>query len=90
MSTTELRVTLPADLAEEVMAVVTSGRYASESEAVRQGLEALLGEERAVERWLRDDVVPAYQALRADPSRGRTPGEVRATLALSDATKPDG
>lgn len=37
--------------------------------------------EGAVERWLREQVVPACHALKADPSRAITPQRVRARLA---------
>jgi len=36
---------------------------------VRAGLTALSEQDEAVERWLRDEVVPVYDAMRADPSR---------------------
>jgi antitoxin ParD1/3/4 len=31
--------------------------------------------------WLREQVAPAYDALKADPSRAVSAGDVRATLA---------
>jgi len=36
---------------------------------------------RPVERWLRDQVAPAYDALKADPSRAVSVKQVRARLA---------
>jgi hypothetical protein len=33
------------------------------------------------EKWLRDEVAPAYDALKADPSRAVSAARVRATLA---------
>ncbi len=35
----------------------------------------------AIGHWLRNDVVPAFQALKADPSRGASLAETRAALA---------
>jgi len=34
-----------------------------------------------VENWLRQEVAPAYDAMKANPSRGRSVEEVRASLA---------
>jgi antitoxin ParD1/3/4 len=79
-ATKQLSVTLPHEMAEEVRARVSSGAYASDSEVVREGLRALAERERAVEHWLRTDVAAAYDALRADPSRARTPAQVREKL----------
>lgn len=36
---------------------------------------------RAVEQWLRNAVVPAYDAYKADPSRGMSLADVRIGLA---------
>jgi putative addiction module CopG family antidote len=89
-----MSITLPNDLADTVRAKVASGEYASESEVIRDGLRALLARDRAVENWLRDEVGPAYDALKADPSRALTAQQVRARLAaehnrLSDRKAPD-
>jgi hypothetical protein len=37
----------------------------------------------AVEQWLRRDVATAYDAIMADPSRGRSLADVRASLAAA-------
>ena len=34
-----------------------------------------------IDAWLRDEVVPAAKALRADPTRALTPEQLRAHLA---------
>jgi antitoxin ParD1/3/4 len=36
----------------------------------------------ALESWLQSQVGPAYDALKADPSRAITVDEIRATLAI--------
>ena len=69
-TTRQLSVTLPNEMASLVRARVASGEYASESEVVREGLRALSARERAVEDWLSQQAVPAYDAFKADPSRG--------------------
>jgi putative addiction module CopG family antidote len=79
-STRQLSITLPNELAAQVRARVESGEYASESEVVREGLRALQARERAEADWLRNAVLPAFDALQADPSRARSAGAVRAGL----------
>jgi len=87
-TTQQMSVTLPNDMAEEVKAKVRSGEYASESEVIRDGLRALMARDRAVESWLLNQVGPAYDALKADPSRAVTIDQVRARLAAEHAKKP--
>jgi len=77
----QFSVTLPNDMAAQIRAKVASGEYTSESEVIRDGLRALQARDRAVEQWLRNEVVPAYDAYKADPSRGIPLDEVRAGLA---------
>lgn len=84
-TTQQLSITLPNDMADAVKEKVRSGEYASESEVIRDGLRALLARDRAVENWLVQQVGPAYDALKADPSRALTADEVRARLAAEHA-----
>ncbi len=53
--------------------------------ALRDGLRALMARDRAVENWLHNQVGPAYDALKADPSRAVTAAQVRARLAAEHA-----
>ena len=55
---------------------IESGGYASGSEVVREGLRELQEGEAAIERWLKEDVVPTLEKLHADPSRARPIDEV--------------
>jgi len=55
--------------------------YASESEMIREDLRTLHARGRAVEHWLRNEIIPAYDAYRTDPSRGIPLDDVRAGLA---------
>jgi putative addiction module CopG family antidote len=80
-TTQQMSITLPNELAVAVRAKVASGEYASESEVIRDGLRALIARDRAVERWLREKVGPAYDALKADPSRAVSAAQIRARLA---------
>lgn len=80
-STRQLSITLPNEMADAVRERVDSGRYASESEVIREGLRALFDRDQAVEAWLREDVAAAYDALVADPSRAVTATDLRQRLA---------
>jgi len=80
-TTQQLSITLPNEMADAVKAKVQAGEYATESEVIRDGLRALLARDRAVEGWLHDQVGPAYDALKADPSRAITAQELRARIA---------
>ncbi|MHB1102905.1 MAG: type II toxin-antitoxin system ParD family antitoxin [Devosia sp.] len=54
---------------------VASGDYVSGSEVIREGLRAMQERDAAIEKWLREEVVPAIQQYEADPSSAR-PAEV--------------
>jgi antitoxin ParD1/3/4 len=79
-STQQLSITLPNEMAAAVKSKVAAGEYATESEVIRDGLRTLLARDRAVDQWLRQQVGPAFDALRADPSRALSVSQVRAKL----------
>lgn len=88
MSATAKRTfSLPAEQAKFIDKQVKSGTYASGSEVVRAGLRALQERDAAVERWLREEVVPVYDAMKADPSRGIPIGKALAELRAHHATR---
>ncbi|MEI6460099.1 MAG: type II toxin-antitoxin system ParD family antitoxin [Pseudomonadota bacterium] len=80
-TTQQLSITLPKDMAEVIKAKVASGEYATESEVIRDGMRVLMARDRAMEQWVRDQVGPAYDALKADPTRAVSGTRVRARLA---------
>lgn len=82
-TTQQFSITLPHEMAEMVRAKVDSGEYASESEVIRDGLRALQQHERALDTFLREQVAPAYDAIKADPSRAVSVEKVRASLAAA-------
>ena len=84
-TTRQLSITLPNDMADALRERVRSGKYASESEVIREGLRALFARDQAIEAWLRDEVAAAYDAVVADPSRAVTAQRVRARLAGEQA-----
>ena len=80
-TTQQMSITLPNEMADAIRTKVRAGEYATESEVIREGLRALLNRDRAIESWLQSQVVEAYDALKADPSRAVTIDQVRARLA---------
>jgi antitoxin ParD1/3/4 len=78
---TKFSISLPSEQAQQVQALADSGQYASVSAVISDGLRALEARNAAIERWLRDEVVPAYHALQADPSRGLSVDQLQAALA---------
>jgi antitoxin ParD1/3/4 len=80
-STQQFSITLPNEMADIVKNKVATGEYATESEVIRDGIRVLMARDRAMEHWLLQEVGPAYDVLKAHPSRALTPQQIRATLA---------
>lgn len=80
-TTKQLSITLPKEMADAIKAKVETGEYASESEVIRDGLRVLMARDRLVESWLKEQVIPAYDALKADPSRAVSIEQIRERLA---------
>jgi putative addiction module CopG family antidote len=75
-----MSITLPNEMARIVREKVAAGEYASESEVIRDGLRSLMARDRAMKEWLRHQVAPAHDALRADPKRALSARRIRASL----------
>lgn len=84
-TTQQMSITLPNEMADVVKSKVRNGEYASESEVIRDGLRAMMARDRAVESWLHNQVGPAYDALKSDPSLAVTADQVRVRLAAEHA-----
>ena len=80
-TTLQFSITLPNEMAEIVKNKVASGEYASESEVLRDGMRALMARDKAIDSWLFQTIVPAYDALKEDPSMALTLDQVRKRLA---------
>lgn len=63
-------ISVPAEHAAFIDAKVASGDYASSSDVVAAGLDALREREEGVETWLREQVAPTYDAMMTDPGQG--------------------
>lgn len=55
---------------------VASGDYASSSEVIREGLRAMQERDAAIERWLREKVVPTYDYMEQHPDEVLSVDEV--------------
>jgi antitoxin ParD1/3/4 len=68
-------------------ALVASGAYGSPSEVIRAGLTALRERDSKIEDWLRDEVVPVYDAMRSDPGRALSIGDVASAIDARHADR---
>lgn len=78
---------LPPEQTEFIDSQVASGAYASGSEVIQAGLRALQERDAALDRWLREEVGPVYDATIADPSRVLTADKVFATVREHHAAR---
>jgi antitoxin ParD1/3/4 len=78
---------LSEEQSEFIDAQVERGGYATASEVVRAGLRALQERDAVIEKWLREEVVPTYDAAIADPSRGIPADEVFAEIRAMHAER---
>jgi antitoxin ParD1/3/4 len=78
---------LPPEHTKFIDIKVASGAYASGSEVIRAGLRALQERDAAVERWLREDVTPVYDAMKSDPARGIPTQQVFTRLKARHASR---
>lgn len=77
MAATEKRTfTLPAEQSAFIDRLVMSGSYATASEVIREGLRALQERNTAIERWLHEEVAPAYDRWKVGPGTGVTAEEM--------------
>lgn len=78
---------LPSSQSKYIDKLVKSGGYASGSEVVRAGLRALRERDAAMERWLREEVGPVYDAYQTDPGRAIPAKEVFAEVRRLHAAR---
>lgn len=86
-TTQQFSVTLTHEMATLVRAKVATGEYATESEVIRDGLRVLIARDSALNAWLKEQVGPAYDALKANPERALSAAQVRAQLAAEHKQK---
>jgi antitoxin ParD1/3/4 len=66
----ERTFSLSEEQADFIDQKVASGAYVSGSEVIREGLRAIQGRDAAIEKWLREEVVPSYNRMAEQPDRG--------------------
>ena len=81
---------LPSEEASYIDSLVTSGAYASRerSRDVRDCTRYRIADDD-IEHWLREEVVPVYDAMKADPSRGLSSRKstLRSRSAIAERTR---
>ncbi len=78
-------ISLPPAQASYIDSLVETGTYASVSEVVRAAPRAPRERDQVVRRWPRDEVVPVYDAMQADPGRGLSADQVKAAMRAHHA-----
>ncbi|MBS0538757.1 MAG: type II toxin-antitoxin system ParD family antitoxin [Proteobacteria bacterium] len=73
-------ISLPTEHSAYIDAKVSSGSFGSASEVVRAGLRLLQEQDAVLERWLKEEVGPTYDAMKANSERGRPAREAFAEL----------
>ncbi len=71
---------LTEEQAKFIDSKVEQGAFASSSEVIREGLRALEDRDARIEYWLRRDVLPVVDRLKAGTEKTHTPAEVRRRL----------
>jgi antitoxin ParD1/3/4 len=77
MTTSQVfKIELPPEMVALIKDKVASGAYASESDVIRDGLQALEDRDAALEEWLTTEVAEAYDEYKADPTTVMPASEV--------------
>lgn len=84
-TTQQFSITLPIEMAAMIEAKISSGAYASVSEVLRDGLRALMERDALLERWLRTEVVAAYDHHKANPESAISAEELMRRLDEDEA-----
>ncbi|EKF58024.1 CopG/Arc/MetJ family addiction module antidote protein [Agrobacterium albertimagni AOL15] len=88
MAPTEKRAfDLPPEQSDYIDHLVKSGTYASANDVISAGLSALQTQQESLERWLREDVAPVYDAMQENPDRGIPAETVFARLRAHHETR---
>jgi antitoxin ParD1/3/4 len=90
MSKVEKRTfSITTQQAEFIDRKVAEGVYASGSEIIREGLRAIKAREERIERWIVEEIIPAYEEWKANPDDVYTTEEVFDAVdrAIDEAAK---
>ena len=78
---------LPPEQSDDIDQLVEPCTYASANDVIGAGLRALQDKDEAVERWLREDVAPVYDAMKENPDRAIPTETVFARLRAHHDTR---
>jgi antitoxin ParD1/3/4 len=81
---------LPVEQATYIDNLVASGAFATSSEVIRAGLRALQERDAAVDRWLREEVVPTARRMTAEPGSGLSVDDVFSEIRKRHARRTGG
>lgn len=88
MAPTEKRAfDLPPEQSDYIDRLVKSGTYASANDVISASLSALQTQQESLERWLREDVAPVYDAIKENPDRAIPAETVFARLRAHHETR---
>lgn len=80
-------ITLPAETAAMIDEKIKSGTHASASDVINDSVQAFIEREAALERWLRDEILPGHAEYLADPSTAVPIDHVMARVREARARK---
>lgn len=80
-------VPVPDHLGRFVDELVARGDYPDAGAVMQAAIQALRDRDEAVEQWLRDEVAPTFDAMKADPARGIKAADVQAAIAAHHARR---
>lgn len=81
---------LPTEQSNYIDKMVATGTYATSSEVIRAGLRALQERDAAVDRWLREEVVPVAIAIQSNPERAIPAEQVFDDIRALHAKRKEG
>lgn len=83
----ERPISINAAEADRIDFLVNSGVYPSAAEVIREALHALEERNGAIERWLREEVVPVYDEMEVHPERALSAEQVFDALRAHHAER---
>lgn len=72
----KLTIELPDELVTYAEGKVAAGEYGTFDEAIAAGVSTLRSEDEAIDRWVKDEVLPSYRQWISDRKPTRSSDEV--------------
>lgn len=80
-------VPVPDHLGRLIDEMVARGDYPDAGAVMQAAIQVLRDRDDAVEQWLRDEVAPTFDAMKADPARGIKAVDVETAIAACRARR---